>query len=446
MKYLPLSNEPNVSRSRFSSASPSMQLDSRGYPHISWLEGKVGTNEINYAFWDGLKWSYLGTSTVYISEEDINPSPNSMVLDSQDKPMIAFSRKIGEGSRLSLATYDDGWQFTTLDVDYDVGWVGIVKRNPTLDSSSSSSGSYGGSEVFYAVVYDATDSEFNIYAISSSWTAIGNLSASTEFYSTVKISMCLDKIAIAFIEDSSSIEYNFFDVISQTWSFGSFATLTASESYGSITEMDMEGYYTEGSGLEWFCVGWLSNTDYISYISSAICYPSGVITPTDGSSYNIEVNASDVIVSSSDYLVNGYRKIGVTLETSSGIGYPRIVCLGVSSKMFTLLPALTWQEDLLDIEAVGNGNVFTYLDVNYSDDVKISFVADSGDIYYVEPSADDSFPVANPEIIVLNQNGYAYKVTSFSPASGEDILDLYNNYYGRILRDARIPLLISSNR
>ena len=66
MKYLPLSNEPNVSRSRLMSSSPSMQLDGRGYPHISWLEEKEGKNEVSYSFWDGLKWSYLGISAVYV--------------------------------------------------------------------------------------------------------------------------------------------------------------------------------------------------------------------------------------------------------------------------------------------------------------------------------------------------------------------------------------------
>ena len=122
----------------------------------------------------------------------------------------------------------------------------------------------------------------------------------------------------------------------------------------------------------------------------------------------------------------------------------QIVCLGVSSKSFILNGG--WTGDLIDIEAVGNGNVFTCLDINYFDGIKVSFCADSGDIYYFEPSSDEAFPVANPEIILFNEDDYAYRITSFNPQAGADILDLYDNKYGRVLRDARIPLLISSNK
>ena len=363
-------------------------------------------------------------------------------MDSQDKPIIAFSRRLGSGSRLSLASYDEVWQFIELDVDYDVGWVGVTKKKPDDESSSSSSEGTGYDEKYYVVAYDSTNSEFKAYLVASSWALVGSISGVTTSYLTTKIAMCDNKIAIAFIEDGESISYNFFDVVTGAWSFVGFNTLTPSALYGDIIDMDLEGYDT--SGTERFCIGWLSGTPYWSYVNSAICLSNDTIAPTGGGNYNVEVSGVDVIASSTDYLVNGYKKIGVTLDDS---GLAQLVCLGVSSKLFSLNGS--WSEDVLDIEAVGNGNVFTYLDVNYftdDDNVKMVFGCDSGDIYYLQPSTDETFPVANPEIILLNSGDYAYRVTSFSPQAGEDILGAYDNYYGRVLRDARIPLLITSNR
>lgn len=441
MKYLPLKNQPNVSRTRFPSSSPSMMLDGRGFPHISWLEEKNGRNEVKYSFWDGLKWSYLSKSQVYTSEEDVKPSPNSIILDSNENPHIVFSRRLGTGSRLSVAEHDDEWVFDTLDVTYSIGWDGIVQKRTSSDSSSSSSSESGGGNYYYVVVYDITNSEFKVYSVGDSWSLVGSISETTSSYSTIKIAVCDFKIGIAFIDEGSSVKYNFFDMYDHTWSFVSFATLSESTLYGDIIDVDIEGYDT--SGIEELCVSWLSGTDYYSYVNSAICLSDGSVSPTDSTSYNIEINSVNVDSSSSDYLVNGYKRIGVTLN---GSGLPIIVCVGVSCKSFSLSALNVWSTELIDIEAVGNGNVFTYVDIGYSTDVKISFVADSGDIYYFEPSSEASFPVASPDLVVLSADDYAYRMTSFNPPEGEDVSDLYNNFYGRVLRDAKKPLIISSNR
>ena len=44
MKYTPLNNLPNISLSHLESISPSLKMDSNGYPHISWLDvgNKIG--------------------------------------------------------------------------------------------------------------------------------------------------------------------------------------------------------------------------------------------------------------------------------------------------------------------------------------------------------------------------------------------------------------------
>ena len=144
----------------------------------------------------------------------------------------------------------------------------------------------------------------------------------------------------------------------------------------------------------------------------------------------------------SHILVNGYKKIGVTLDDN---GLCQIVCLGVSSKIFSLSALNVWSSDLIDLEVSGNGMVYTYLDINYSEDIKISFGSDSGDVYYVEPTTSETFPIANPNMAVLSQGDFAYKATNFIPPEGEDISDLVNNYYGCVLSDAKRRLLISPN-
>jgi len=126
MKYIPISNRPNVSETRLTSISPSLRIDDRGYPHISWLEQQEGSNEVHYSYWDGLKWSYKGIPEVYLSESEITSSPDSLVLDGNNKPVIVFSRKSANGSVLTLADYGSKWDFNELEVTYDASWIGLI--------------------------------------------------------------------------------------------------------------------------------------------------------------------------------------------------------------------------------------------------------------------------------------------------------------------------------
>ena len=77
MKYIPLKEDQlNVSRTRFESISPSLKIDDRGHPNIAWLDRKEGHNELKFSFFDGLKWSYYDSTTIYISKEEITSSPS----------------------------------------------------------------------------------------------------------------------------------------------------------------------------------------------------------------------------------------------------------------------------------------------------------------------------------------------------------------------------------
>ena len=138
MKFTPLNNQPNISNRGFESVSPSMQLDSRGFPHISWLDKKQGHNTINYRFWDGLQWSKLEDSIIDRSEEEIIHSHNGIVLENES-PIVAYSKRDVIGSLLTIAYPSEGdWVKSSLSVSYDTKWIGIVPVIEGLEFSSSS--------------------------------------------------------------------------------------------------------------------------------------------------------------------------------------------------------------------------------------------------------------------------------------------------------------------
>jgi len=395
--------------------SPSLQLDNRGYAHISWLEKKLGNNEVHYSFWDGVKWSYKDVPKVYLSEEDIVFSPNSLVLNLNYEPVIAFSCKTGTGSKLMVAEYSGDWYFNELNVGYDVGWVGLLRydrglefsssSSSSIDSSSSSSSSQsslssssssssmdsssslsessdsvsessssssvsnssessnGPSEsssssssvsssssssissssssssssissdssssnssassnsssssidsrsssssssfddgIYFVVAYDITNSAFKIYSVRDvGWELLGSQSEVVSDFSSVRIDLCGRKAGLAYVKDDASIEYNYFDFDYRTWSFASFETMVASQSYGSIIDMDLAGYNVEDTGMMAF--GWLSRTSTTSYVSGVLVSDIGVEQPADFVSNTVESQTIDVITSS-DYIEN----------------------------------------------------------------------------------------------------------------------------------------------
>ena len=441
MKYSQLKGQPNVLGTRRESLAPSLAVDSRFFPCLAYLEKGNGINTLNYSFWDGLKWAYNGTSKVYISQEDILFSPDSLILDN-DNPYIVFARKIASGTRLSLAHYTSEWIFNDLDVDYEVGWIGVTISEVNLDHSSSSSSQSSETETnHYVVVYDSTNAKFRFYNATSGWLEYSSKLALVDDFSQIKISSCGQSyVGVAYVYDSRIIKYNF--VNTSGWAISSFVSMASSQLYGSIIDMDFKGYFDNGKAYMTF--GWLSRTLNTFYINSEACYynPSVPFTttelPTDGINTVIESNDIDVI--SSNYIINGYGKIGLCLK---GLN-PRLVAMGASAKIFTLDG--TWSNDLIDISGISNGIVTDYLDVVYSDNsVKISITADSGNIYYFESDSSETFPISNPNMILLSEEwGFD---TYFYPEMlvGDNIPEAYDNLIGGILKDAKTPLLITSN-
>ena len=662
MKYSPLNNNPNISSSRSESISPSLKMDSRGFPCISWIDKKNGINEVMYSFWDGLKWSYYDVPRVAFSNEDIIYSTNSLVLDENDSPLISFANKIETGFRLSLAKRNDGWVFSNYDVSYDVKWVGFVKFDRTFDqdfssssssssnsssskssnssesnstnssessstkiksssstssssksvssksissksessssssrlysessssssrlysessssssltslseqsassysrshssnsnsslssvsndspsslsfssrstesssssslysrssnssissnssssysdsslssksyssssdssssdssstdssSSSYSSSSYSSSSsedytssteyqssssydnvIYYYVVYDGTNNQIKVYFIDDNiWTLFGYFNANINDFEFLKIDICGKKIGISYVDGNSEstsnssssssnsnnvIKYNFLDLFSASWSFSSsFQDLAYSSLYGEILDYSIVGDYKEDLSMLYFA--WTSRSVNKSYINSAFAYDTGVEMPSDKVD-DVIVESYDILVDApSDYIVNGYKKIDICLNELS---CPVIIAMGTSSRIFELEESGVigiWNNEFIDIDAIGNGIVVNYLRIAFGDNAKISFSSDSGDIYYLEPSNDSSFPISNPNMVLLNDK-WAYKsIFTDGQLNGLDIDGTYNNQVGIILDDKERPLLITNNQ
>jgi hypothetical protein len=472
-------------------------MDSNSYPHVSWLDVGNNINNVNYTYWSGTQWSFYDIPKIYISNESIVFSPNALVLDSLNSPLITFARKLGSGSRLSFASYNTEWIFSDLDVTYDVGWIGLIRYDGHIDPGfsssssqslsmssysisssssslesesslstlSSSSSSYS-HVVYYVCVYDSTNELFKVYSVvNGTWTLFTSIAATVNNFESLRIDRCGRRMGIAYVDNGSlsssssgsyhsgTIKYNFLDLDLDLnpWSFATFQDLNYSLSCGEIIDMDMKGYYEEDASIIAF--GWISRTSDTSYVCSVLADNNGTETPSNIITPIVESQVINLIVPS-DYIVNSYRKIALCLDNSNLI---RMFASGAVSKLFRLFSGggtRFWYLDPADISGISNGIVPTYLGMEFSTDTKLVIAADSGDVYYFEQSesagsssssTDPTFPLSTPDLVLANDK-YAYRADySIGALSGMDIAGTYSNIAGEILRDSERPLLITSN-
>jgi hypothetical protein len=463
MKYVALKNKPNLSESRLENVSPSLKLDSRDFPCISWLGRRNEANEVNCRYWDGLQWSFNGIPTVYQSKETIIYSPNSLVLDSEENPVIAFSRRSALGSKHAIATsplMNGDWSFNEFDVDYETQWIGVIKYGYETDvssSSSSSSSSSNGSRssssssssleevLYYVVVYDSTNEEVKVYSVGNQyWTLIGSIVAVIDNVSTIRIDSCGSEIGVGFFDDNG-IWYNFFNVVTQSWAFASFALSTYSDDYGVVRDMDFAGYHDSSNGF--MAVGWVSGDSTTSYVCNILIRDDGTETAADGNNVVVESSSVDVYCSS-DYVINGYKKIAVCVDTS---GVPQMITSGASSKIFTMYDvggSRIRSNSAMDIESPSNGFVPSSIRVGFrgSSDIVLATELDTGDIYYFEHSSEDPFPISTPDITILNSEWLLHATYSAGQIQGTLIGDTYDSYCANVLGETKKPVVVISDR
>ena len=302
-------------------------------------------------------------------------------------------------------------------------------------SSSSSSSSYNDSLLF-ATVYDNTNSRFEIYGVTDAlWRLIGSFDVVISDVSSIRQKLCGRKLGIAFINSDDEIQYNFFDLDLETWAFSSFDLINESN---NVFDIALDGYNVEDTGT--ISVAWLSRTDDRFYVNNCLCDDKGNETYALLESRDINTVSTD-----SNYIINGYRKIAVSVDSSN---LPRVFVSGATSKLFTLNG--TWSNEFVDIEGIGNGIVPEYLSSAFcssDDDIKITMATDSWDIYYFEPdSSGTTFPITTPDLAILNKKNLYHTNFSSGEFSGTAISDVTNNYVGDILYDTDKKVLVTSNK
>jgi ribosomal protein S11 len=439
MRYSALNNQPNISLSRFAT-SCSLRLDDRNFPHVVYFDQSSGQMAVCYQYWDGLKWAFKNTPKISVSNNGVLYSPNALVLDSNYNPYIAFSRKTGSGTRLILTNYDSEWILNSLDVNYQVGWIGVNRYDGISGSSSSSSSIsslLSSHFVFFVTVYDATNSQFKTYKVNNDgWVLVDNVAIviAPEQYSTIRMDVCNKTLGMAFIDDNSKIQYTFLDLELGTYS--AFNILLSSLLYGTITDMDLAG---GSDGYMYF--GYLAHDTNYSYVL-------GTMVNVDDSGETsigilgdiIEYSTIDVV---SDYIVNGYRKIGICFDGA----LPIIMAQGIISKSFSLINFFDryWASIPLNLYCISSEIVINDLRCVYGSGANIAFSANSGDIYYLQPLDDAVFDISTPEVAILNDFD-SYR-TNYSDGilNGHGVTGSHNNKIGCILKDTQIPLLVAAN-
>ena len=280
MKFTPLNSQPNISHSRFESVSPSMRLDSRGYPHIAWLDKKRGHNEVHYSFWDGLHWGVREESAVQRSEEEIMMSRNGIIIDDFDQPKIAFSRKAASGSTLTLSKpSQNGWSHSNLSVTYDTTWIGIVNVNRGFNFSSSSSSSFGRSSSSSSSSFGISSSSSS-FGKSSSSSSLGESSSSSSSRSSESSSSSLDSSSSS---SSSSLDS------SSSSSFSSSSSSSADSSSSSSSQSSSSSSLDSSS----------SSSLVHSSSSSSSSSSNSSISNSSSSSSSLESSSSSSLDSSS---------------------------------------------------------------------------------------------------------------------------------------------------
>jgi len=500
MKFIPIGNQANLTSdrfnqsNRFSSLSPSMRLDSMGLPHTSWLTKKNGHNEINYKYWDGYDWNFIGdTSIVAMSKGSIYYSPNGLTLSDEDSPILAFARKeIDTNNRICIASASYGeWVFDELEVDYDIKWIGVFfygdKINWTLSSSStlidsdsslsSNTENASSTSVDNKDIYVATyDGEvIRIYLFNSSFILINEIIEEISDLSEFKAITLGNKVGFSYLGDNI-IKYNFFDLNSYTWSFLTFNNVNSSTTSGTITGININGYMSkEGPIYPTIYISWVE--EFISpYISCRIKGCS--ITEDEEIPYwnMIDSSSEDYLAleelinfsNVSNQITTSYKITGTCSYLYNSLGEtivcPIIFVSGAKTSVFLYklnsYGVYRWKEYKIDLGYTGVSiprNVVCFFD-SISGKIKIIFDNNEESVVYFENETeidvqnpldledDESFEIEAPNIIILSQVGMCiakWRDVAITDYSFIDGIDYTTN--GVVLRDSVNPVAIIDN-
>lgn len=120
-KWSNLGNQENVSQTPGNSYGPSLVLDGKGYPHLAWAQqdSMTGSVEIYYKYWNGSSWADLSGSPKVTNDNKKDWDPQ-LRLDSKGNPHISYTYT-GTNNRTAIYyTYWDGSKWSNLGSNPDV--------------------------------------------------------------------------------------------------------------------------------------------------------------------------------------------------------------------------------------------------------------------------------------------------------------------------------------
>lgn len=450
MRFIPYGNNPNVSATRNETVNVSMQVDSRGLPHIAYLTSKNGHNEINYKFWDGQQWTYYYNTIVGWSEENLISSSNALILGIQEKPYIVFGKSLpnNQSSLIVATTQENVWLLDELTVNYDVKWIGLLRYRLNLSSSSSSSSSYANEEKLFVVTYDSSD--LRVYFVTSlGWELIGEQVATISDLSSLKIVNAGKYIGIAW-QESSSAYYNFFDTSEETWLYVTAQKMTIN---GLVT-IDVEGFYADVVGKLIFAVIITDHTTTTQIVNIVVdtngttntylieSEPIYVVVDNDygvsseSSGYSSSSSSSSTHIISRIYVSSGYSDISVSLDSVTG--FFNVIAFGGRLAKYVSNNGVSWSKTYESIEGISSGILpDTLILKSYNDVNNMAFSNMGGDVYcFVENNAEWTTTVY-PDISVFNEQRFYLAQYQDGKLKGTDIPCTWWERVGDILRESK---------
>jgi hypothetical protein len=272
MKFTPL-KFANVSNTMLNSSSPSMELDGRGFPHISWMEEKEGHWNLNYKFWDGQEWGFFDYSqAVFRSNKNIiNSSFNLTLID--DDPFLCCAVDNESDFLVKYFNLKNGkWVENSFTYNGRIKWIGCFsfkKLNITDEIINSSSSSF-----------DSSSSISSLNSLSSSSSIDSSSSSSIDSSSSSSLSSLSSSSSV---DSSSSSSKSFSSVSSSSSSSYSLSSLSSSSSVDSSSS---------------------SSKSFSSVSSSSSSASSLSSLSSDSSLSSLSSSSSDISSSSSSYLDN----------------------------------------------------------------------------------------------------------------------------------------------
>ena len=316
----------NLTNGRNDTKNISLQVDSRGFPHIVWTELKNGFNEVHYKYWDGLKWAFEGTSSL-VGNASLNSisSQYSLVIGTNDKPFIIWTSKTNKFSNINISTIISG-EFVTYT--------------------------------------EKTETE--LVFIGGEWAFdVGNFSSSSSDSSSLSSSSMKHSTSSSFSSSSSSLAYT---------SLSSSYDHTSSSSSQSSSTNSSSSSSTSSS----------SSSDSISSSSrstnSSGSSPSSNSTSSSNSSSSIDSNSSS---SSSSYLDSNIIILAIDINNNAYL-------YNFDEKNFLYISQTTMKNQNVNMSIAGNNLFLTYTDGDSIYSRFFNFVDITWTSNWIEKRSDDA--------------------------------------------------------